>query len=369
MDAALTGATAGPRTMYVTHTLHGGGAERLLTNIILQQNAPDRVCVVALRPGGVFRPVLEDAGVEVIDLGMTRYAHAPSGVIRLARLIRKHRPEVVHGWDYFANLLVLFACFFAHSDARVFWAAFGTDFGAPSLRSRSVIRLNAMLSPHVDGIAYNGVEVRDYHHAIGFREPRAVVISNSIDAGVFRHDSAQRAAVRAELGIAAGDVVVAVVARVDPQKDWPTMCEAVRDLPGVVTVAVGNGTVSLPEQPGLIRLGWRDDVAAILSAADIFLLASAFGEGVSLALGEAMLCGLPCVVTDVGGNGRLVDDTGIVVEPRNPAAIRRAITALAHDPDRRRALGRIAQTRAAAATSRDGAIHRLHALEFAEEPH
>ena len=107
--------TLAPRTMYVIYTLDGGGAERLLTNILLQQNTPDRVRVVTLRPGGVFRPVLEEAGIEVLDLGMSRYQHAPSGIARLARLIRKHQPEVVHGWDYFANLLVLFARFFAGS--------------------------------------------------------------------------------------------------------------------------------------------------------------------------------------------------------------------------------------------------------------
>src|SRR5689334_11143490 len=95
-----------PCTMYVTNTLDGGGAERLLTNIIVQQNAPQRVCVVVLRPGGVFRAVLAEAGVEVVDLGMTRYEHAFMGAGRLARLIRAHQPDVVHGWDYFANLLV-----------------------------------------------------------------------------------------------------------------------------------------------------------------------------------------------------------------------------------------------------------------------
>jgi glycosyltransferase involved in cell wall biosynthesis len=154
---------------------------------------------------------------------------------------------------------------------------------------------------------------------------------------------------------------------VDPQKDWPTVREAVRDLPGVVTIAVGTGTASLPRQAGLIRLGWRDDVASVLSAADIFLLASAFGEGVSLAVGEAMLCGLPCIVTDVGGNGRLVGDAGIVVAPGSAEAIRAAIVALAGDPERRRALGLRAIARAATATSRDRGIHRLHALDVAED--
>jgi glycosyltransferase involved in cell wall biosynthesis len=348
--------------MYITYSLGGGGAERLLTNIILQQHAPGRVRVVTLRPGGVFRGVLEEAGVKVVDLGMSRYHHALPGVLRLTRLIRAHRPEILHGWDYFSNLMIVVARLLARSRARVFWGAFGTDYGTQKIkwRFRAVLRLNALLSSRIDGMAFNGEEVRDYHHGLGFREPRTMVISNSVDADVFRSDEGQRDAMREELGVAPDDVVIAVIARVDPQKDWPTVCEAVRDLHGVVTVAVGHETGSLPPQPGLIRLGWRDDVVRVLSAADIFLLASAFGEGLSLALTEAMLCGLPCIVTDVGGNGRLVGDAGIVVTPGNTAAIREAVIALASDPARRRDLGRRARARAAAASSPDGGIHRLH---------
>jgi hypothetical protein len=94
--------------------------------------------------------------------------------------------------------------------------------------------------------------------------------SNSIDPDVFRHDSQQRGLLRAELGIGDDEVIVAVVGRVDPMKDWRTMREALRDLPGVVTVAIGKGTDELPPQTGFIGLGWRDDVVRILSAADIF---------------------------------------------------------------------------------------------------
>jgi glycosyltransferase involved in cell wall biosynthesis len=361
--------SSSPRTMYVTHSLDGGGAERLLTNVILQQERPECAEVVSLRSGGVFRPALEAAGVEVTDLGMTGYRHGPLGLIRLARLIRAHRPDVVHSWDYFTNLMVVPACRLARSHARLFWSAFGTACTQQKGKYRylAVVHCNALLSRFVDGVVYNGAEVRDYHRAVGFREPRSVVISNSIDADVFRRDAGQRDAVREELGLKPDDVVVAVVARVHAQKDWPTVCEAVRDLPGVKTMAVGSGTAALPPQPGLLRLGWRDDVASILSAADIFLLASAFGEGFSLSLGEAMLCGLPCIVTDVGGNGRLAGDAGVVVQPRNIAAIRGAIASLAADPARRRELGRRARARAAAATSLDGSLQRLHALELAAE--
>src|ERR1019366_5669394 len=148
---------------------------------------------------------------------------------------------------------------------------------------------------------------------------------------------------------------------------WQTMREAVRDLPGIVTVAVGKGTDELPPQPGCIGLGWRDDVVRILSGSDIFLLGSAFGEGTSLALGEAMSCGLPCVITDVGGNAALLGEGGIVVEPRNAASIRTAILDLARDPALRETLGRATRARATTVSAREGKVTWLHDLSLKGE--
>jgi glycosyltransferase involved in cell wall biosynthesis len=246
--------------------------------------------------------------------------------------------------------------------APLFWTVFSTDSIGPRvcLRSRVVRRVSALLSRWVTAVIYNAEEARDYHRRIGFRERRSVVLSNVIDPEAFRHDRRQRGALRAALAIGADAVVVGVVGRVVPMKDWRTVQLAVRDLTGVVTVAIGAGTSELPPQAGFIGLGWQDDVAAVLSASDIFLLGSAFGEGTSLALGEAMLCGLPCVVTDVGGNAALAGDGGIVVQPRDPEAIRDAILQLVRDRTRREAIGRTARTRGLAAVSRDDSFRRLH---------
>ena len=353
-----------PHTMYVTISLHGGGAERLLTNLLLQHNAPDRISVVTLYSGGVFRRSLENAGIRITDLGMRHRWDALRALFELAALIRARRPAVVYGWMYHANILALFAALLAgRPRARVFWGIFCTDFGGGFFPLfRIVRRVSCFLSRWVTGVIYNAEEARDYHHHIGYREKRSLVISNCIDPDVFHYDPQQREAFRAELAIDPADVVVAAVARVDPMKDWRTMREAVRDLPGVVMVAIGSGTDELPPQPGFIGLGWRDDVVPVLSAADIFLLGSAYGEGASLALGEAMLCGLPCIVTDVGGNASLAGDGGIVVEPRNPAAIRKAVLQLANDRVRRAELGRTARARAAASESRVETVRRLDSL-------
>jgi glycosyltransferase involved in cell wall biosynthesis len=349
--------------MYVTTSLGGGGAERLLTNIVLQPAAHERISVVSFVPGGVFRRTLEEAGVEVTDLGLVGRRHAVRGLFRLATMIRARRPGVVHGWMYHANIMAFMAVLLARLPrTSLFWGIFSTDYESETWRSRLLRALNALLSRFVAGVVYNAEEARDYHRSIGFRERRSIVISNCIDPEAFRYDPRHRKSLRAELGISDDVIVVAVVARVDPMKDWPSMRDAVRDLPGVVTVAIGTGTDALPPQPGFLGLGWRDDVVRILSAADIFLLGSAFGEGMSLALGEAMLCGRACVVTDVGGNGSLIGDAGIIVPPRNVDAMREAIVQLAGNRARREALGCAAYRRAMAEPSPEQTIGVLRGL-------
>ena len=82
-------------------------------------------------------------------------------------------------------------------------------------------------------------------------------------------------------------------------------------------------------------LGHRDDVPALLAAADLFVLPS-LNEGLPLAAMEAMLAGVPIVATDAGGTGEIVRDgvTGVLVPPGDPHALSAAIQALLSDRSR-----------------------------------
>jgi glycosyltransferase involved in cell wall biosynthesis len=211
--------------------------------------------------------------------------------------------------------------------------------------SRLVMRLCARLSRFPDAVTVNSEAGRAWHARLGYRPRRFVVVDNGIDVVRFAPDAAARAALRGELGIAPDRVAVGAVARVDPMKDYPTLLAALGQLDGVVGVAVGGGTEHLPASPSLIALGERGDVPRLLNAFDIFVSASAFGEGFSNVIAEAMATGLPVVATDVGDARRIVGDAGIIVPPGDAAALAQAIKALAADPDRRRALGRRARAR------------------------
>src|SRR6476620_2264279 len=112
-----------PHTIYVTPGLGGGGAERVLTTVLLvQPAAPERISVVSLVPGGVFRRALERAGIRVTDLGWRGKRDLLRGAFALAAIIRAERPTVVYGWMYSGNLLALLALLLAgRPRTRLFW--------------------------------------------------------------------------------------------------------------------------------------------------------------------------------------------------------------------------------------------------------
>src|SRR5262249_13530770 len=155
------------------------------------------------------------------------------------------------------------------------------------------------------------------------------------DLDRFAPDPKAYAAVRTELGLAPGATLVGVVGRHHPLKDHATFLRAAALLAGergrVHFVLAGRGLE--PGNPALeplvgdtaLRgrvhlLGERDDMPRLLAALDVLALSSV-SESFPNVVGEAMACGVPCVVTDVGDAARIVGPTGIVVQPGNPAAL------------------------------------------------
>jgi glycosyltransferase involved in cell wall biosynthesis len=136
---------------------------------------------------------------------------------------------------------------------------------------------------------------------------------------------------RNALGIDREAFVIGALARNDPMKDYSNLLAALKKLSGTVCVVAGHETEELPEEPGLIRLGERQDALRILHAMDVFVSASAYGEGFSNAIAEAMSCGLPVIATNVGDSSRIVSDCGIIIEPGNPNALVAAIKKLKND--------------------------------------
>jgi glycosyltransferase involved in cell wall biosynthesis len=267
------------------------------------------------------------------------------------------------------------------SRAQVVWGLHNStlDRRHTRLLTRLIARINAGLSRFVPArIVSCSRTATDLHARLGYDATRFVVIPNGFDTEVFRPDPAQRDAVRRELGLPASATLIGTVARFDPQKDHQNLIAAAaiaaEEHDNLHLVLVGKGCDTHNAelrawigQAGLEQrchlLGLRQDIPRLNAALDLAVTASAYGEAFPLAVGEAMCCGVPCVVTDVGDAALIVGDTGRVVPPRDAPALGRAITALLSlDGQRRDALGLAARERIVAEYSLPAIAARYQSL-------
>jgi len=333
---------AGLRVVHVITDLNVGGAEQMLSQVAAAMaRFPNAVVVVSLLPGGVFAERLRTAGVEVIELAFKQPLGAFSGIVRLARLIARAKPNIVQGWMYHGDLAALIALVLSgrRSRTRLIWGirCSNMDLKRYGLGLRWVVNACALLSRWPDVVTANSETGMVAHRALGYRPRRAIVMDNGIDTDIFRPDAEERTTIRRELNIDDNTTVLALVARVDAMKDHGLFLAAMAELPNLKALLIGAGTERLASPQNVHALGYRSDVARLLSACDFIVSSSAFGEGFSNAIAEGMACGLPAIATDVGDARRIIGETGIIVPPHDVRALVDGIRRLAGESSDQRA--------------------------------
>jgi glycosyltransferase involved in cell wall biosynthesis len=329
--------------LHIITGLNDGGAEAVLYRLCSSDKTL-QYHVVSLMDTGKYGPLLEQAGVPVVCLGMSQGRLSVSGLWRLWRLLRRQTPDVVQTWMYHADLIGGVVARLA-GVRRVFWGIHNTTLerGKSHRTTIAIARLNAWLSRWVPtAIVCCAERAREVHQALGYAADKLMVIPNGYDLDRFRPDPAARARLRAEWGMDHETPLLGMVGRFDPQKDHENLLHALGRLKQAGTpfrcVLVGRGLDATNaqlaawfEQYGLqdkvLVLGQRSDVPAVMCALDLHVLSSAYGEAFPNVLAEAMACGTPCVTTDVGDAAAIVSDTGWVVPPANSARLAEAIEA------------------------------------------
>jgi glycosyltransferase involved in cell wall biosynthesis len=207
--------------------------------------------------------------------------------------------------------------------------------------------LSCKLSRFADAIIVNSYSGRDYHEARGYPAEKMMVIPNGIDTARFYFDPVARAQLRSNWGIGEHQKLIGLVGRLDPVKDHQTFLRAAALLaegcPHFRFICVGDGPAEyksrLVDLAGALKLTgyvtWvdsRDDIFRLYSAMDL-LVSSSCGEGSSNVIGEAMACGVPCVVTNVGDSAQLVADQGTIVKPKDPEGLMAAMDKMLNDTE------------------------------------
>jgi glycosyltransferase involved in cell wall biosynthesis len=331
-------------------TIGSGGVEQLRYTLS-QYLDKDRfeqkiVCTQAL---GVLPGQIEQAGVEVIPIGLLKTPFQWTRHSAVLKVVRSFKPHIIHGAVFEGVSLAIMAGRLGKVPGIIIEET--SDPVDRSWRGNALMRLYARMSDRVIAVSdATGNYIRDVIH---IREPKLRVIDNGVTLPEYPMP-AEVAALKRQLGIQEGDFVVGSVGRLfDDHKKVSDLIRAVALLRdrgvSVKLLVVGDGPDksvlealcrTLDVQSSVIFAGYQGNTAPFFACMDVFALASQ-REAFGLVLVEAMLFRLPVVATAVGGVRYVVDDhkTGLLVPKNDPRSIAEGLETLYHDPARRSAFG------------------------------
>lgn len=332
------------RPIHVLHvfgTLMPGGAERQALNIFrFGDRSRFRHSVINYYPEpGDLEQTYRDAGCELHVF--QKRAHLPPGFfLKLRRMIRGIRPDVVHTWLFSANFWGRAAAIAARVPGIV--ASTRTNL---QYRHGIERQIDKILSRRTAFRIVNSDGIRQTLLGYGvIPDAKIRVIPNGVDADRLR-PSADRATLRRKFGWSADAPVLLAVGRLVWEKDYPTLFSVatkLREKHGGLRIFVSGWGPLESELRGAIAarglsdtielLGRREDVNDLYAAADLFLSTSV-REGFSNSLLEAMWTGLPVVVTRVHGAVEVVrsEETGLMLEPGDVGGITAAVDRMLTD--------------------------------------
>lgn len=352
------------RVLHIITGLATGGAETMLRKLLSGMDGRQfEAHVVSLGQGGRLAEEIRSLGIPVTELGMASGRPSLGAALALCRLARQFRPQIIQGWMYHGNLAAWLAWHAAGRKAALVWNIRQSleDLAWEKAGTRAVIRFCARRSAGVSRILYNSETSRLQHEAIGYPSARGMTIPNGFETEIFRPDPEAGLRLRAELKLPDEALLIGLVARYHPMKDHRNFLEASALLSARNPLAhfvlagreVDDNNVELRDQVSrlglagkVFLLGERRDVPALMAGFDVVATSSSNSEGFPNVIGEAMSCGVPCVVTDVGDSAHIVGDTGFVVPPADASALAQAwFELLSMAPEKRLALGERARQR------------------------
>jgi glycosyltransferase involved in cell wall biosynthesis len=321
------------KLLFLLRSLQYGGTERQAVQLAkgLARSGHD-VKIAVFYPGGTLES--EIPGISVLTPGKRGRWDVLGFAARLASLIRRDRPDVLHTFAPVPNLFAALVRPALPRTSIVVWGVRSADLRP--IEMTRVLRLcyqaEGPVSRLADLIITNSHAGARAAAERGVDQRRIAVVPNGVDVDLYRPDASARRRVRAEWGVGDGQRLIGLVGRLDPVKDHPAFLRAAaimaRARDDVRFVCVGDGPGAywddlraLQAQLGLggrlIWAGARNDMPSVYPALDL-CCSTSLSEGFSNSIVEAMSTGVPCVVTDVGDSAHIVGDVGRVVPAAAP---------------------------------------------------
>ena len=345
-----------PKILHVVISMVVGGAERLVYDMVrypaFADNPPVICCMDSL---GDLGEKLREEGYRVYCKGRKPGLDF-SMILWLRDIIRKENADVVHAHQYSPLFYAVPAAFLA-GRKRVVYTEHGRFY--PDIKSWKRQMFNPLLALGVDHlVSISDATAKAMASNDNLPARRIKIIHNGIDASQM-NTTFDRAAKRRELGLSESCRILGTAARLNSIKNIQMMIRGLRRIletvPDTCLVIAGEGDEevvlkALAHDLGIadhvIFIGLRFDLPEIYPLFDAFLLTS-FSEGISITLLEAMACGVPAVVTDVGGNREVVveGETGWLVPVDDDRRLAERVCGILQDAELAARMGRVARQR------------------------
>jgi glycosyltransferase involved in cell wall biosynthesis len=345
-----------------------GGAERQVVALAERMKARGHAIVLIL-----LRERQPEEWPTTVDLVCLDMRKTPvsllAGFVKARRILRDFQPELIHSHVFPANMAARLLKISLPATAVLSTVH---NIYEGSWQRMLAYRLTDGLSRRTAFVSQAAADRYARLKAVTAR--KATVLTNGIDLAEFAPSAERRALLREQIGVREEFVWLAA-GRIVPAKDFPNLLRAFAQVRAeipearlwVAGEAHGAGSEAIQAQAADLGasvrwLGLRRDMAALLDAADGFVLASAW-EGMPLVVGEAMSMEKPVVATDVGGVGELVGEAGVIVPAKSPQALAESMLAVMRNtPEARGVLGRTARERIAARFNIDAKADEWAAL-------
>lgn len=312
-------------TAFIIRDLGHGGAQRQLSILSAGLVREGHEVTVLHFYGGPFEQTMRESGVRTISIGKKGRWDLPGFFFRLIQAARSVRPEVLHGYLAESNLMALLLKPFC-GFPRVIWGVRDsqTDAHLWGILGKLSFRLNCLLARFADAIICNSQAGRDYYLARGYPAHKTHVVPNGIDTGRFQRTASPSTAHRPPI------TTFGLVGRLSPMKDHATFLKAAALVPNARFVIIGSGDEAYARQMRElatslgVNVTWlpaQSDMPSVYATFDCLVNSSAFGEGFSNVIGEAMACGVPCIASDVGDSAWIIGNPAQIFPPGDHEAL------------------------------------------------
>lgn len=322
----------------VTHIITGlgmGGAERMLSNVVLSMD-PNRFenTVISLKDLGYWGSILQERGITVYTLNMNPSITSLSKILTLYKILRDSQPDCIQGWMYHANIVATLASI-GVKQRKVFWNIRCSlmDLSHYRFTTRLIFKLGAILARIPHAIVNNSRTSMRQHQGCGYKNKNLIFIPNGFDIEKFKPNSTIYKEFRIQHQLPSDAIIIGTAARFDASKDHESFLKAAAILakqnPKVYFACAGTGMhhknstihnliVANCLEKRVLLLDQVNDIQNLLPAFDYLALTSIFGEGFPNVVAEAMLCGVECFVTDVGEALEIVGEFGFKIPKHDP---------------------------------------------------